>query len=76
MASTGEVTSFGADIQEAYWASLPSTTGFEVPRANSGVLIGGDTSKPEMAFIAKTLVDLSSVHAVIFMHDSTVTLVN
>ena len=58
MSSTGEVTSFGADVQEAYWASLLSTNGFKVPHANSGVLIGGDTSKPEMAFIAKTLVDL------------------
>ena len=58
MASTGEVASFGVDVQEAYWAALLSTTGFKVPRVNSGVLIGGDTSKPEMAVIAKTLVDL------------------
>lgn len=58
MASTGEVASFGTDVHEAYWASLLSTTGFKVPRANSGVLIGGDTTKPEMAFVAKTLVNL------------------
>lgn len=58
MASTGEVASFGKDIHEAYWASLLSTTGFKVPRANSGVLIGGDITKPEMASIAKTLTDL------------------
>lgn len=58
MASTGEVASFGKDIHEAYWVSLLSTTGFKVPRAGSGVLIGGDISKPEMRSIAKGLVDL------------------
>ena len=58
MASTGEVASFGKDIYEAYWASLLSTTGFKVPRANSGVLIGGDITKPQMATVAKGLVDL------------------
>ena len=58
MASTGEVASFGRDIHEAYWASLLSTTGFKVPRGNSGVLIGGDITKPEMRTIAKTLTDL------------------
>ncbi|KAF8176547.1 carbamoyl-phosphate synthase [Pholiota molesta] len=58
MASTGEVASFGKDIHEAYWASLLSTTGFKVPRAGSGVLIGGDVSKPEMASIAKQLIEL------------------
>ena len=58
MASTGEVASFGRDIQEAYWASLLSTTGFKKPRAGTGVLVGGDITKPEMKTIAKTLVDL------------------
>jgi carbamoyl-phosphate synthase large subunit len=58
MASTGEVASFGKDVHEAYWASLQSTTGFKVPRAGSGVLIGGDVSKPEMRTVAKGLVDL------------------
>ncbi|KAI5986862.1 hypothetical protein EDD15DRAFT_1520416 [Pisolithus albus] len=58
MASTGEVASFGSDVHEAYWASLLSTTGFKIPRANSGVLIGGDTTKPEMTFVAKTLINL------------------
>ncbi|KAJ6520742.1 hypothetical protein B0H19DRAFT_1277863 [Mycena capillaripes] len=53
MASTGEVASFGTDIYEAYWASLLSTTGFKVPKAGSGVLLGGDISKPEMTTIAK-----------------------
>ncbi|OCH89863.1 carbamoyl-phosphate synthase [Obba rivulosa] len=58
MASTGEVASFGQDIHEAYWASLLSTTGFKVPRPNTGVLIGGDVTKPEMKTIAKGLCDL------------------
>ncbi|KAG1818331.1 hypothetical protein EV424DRAFT_1472759 [Suillus variegatus] len=58
MASTGEVASFGIDIHEAYWASLLSTTGFKVPRLNSGVLIGGDITKPEMATVAKELLYL------------------
>ena len=58
MASTGEVASFGRDIQEAYWAALLSTTGFKKPRPNTGVLIGGDITKPEMKTIAKTLIDL------------------
>lgn len=58
MASTGEVASFGKDIHEAYWASLLSTTGFKVPQAASGVLLGGDISKPEMTSVAKQLIDL------------------
>jgi carbamoyl-phosphate synthase large subunit len=58
MASTGEVASFGKDVHEAYWASLLSTTGFKPPKLGSGVLIGGDISKPEMATVAKQLVDL------------------
>ena len=58
MASTGEVASFGKDIHEAYWASLLSTTGFKVPAANSGVLIGGDITKPEMASVAKEFISL------------------
>jgi carbamoyl-phosphate synthase large subunit len=58
MASTGEVASFGKDIHEAYWASLLSTTGFKVPRAGSGVLLGGDITKPEMTTIAKKFIEL------------------
>jgi carbamoyl-phosphate synthase large subunit len=58
MASTGEVASFGVDIHEAYWAALLSQTGFKVPRQGSGVLIGGDISKPEMTTVAKSLIDL------------------
>ena len=58
MASTGEVAAFGRDVQEAYWASLLSTTGFKKPRPGTGVLIGGDVTKPEMRTVAKTLLDL------------------
>ncbi|EJT96748.1 carbamoyl-phosphate synthase [Dacryopinax primogenitus] len=58
MASTGEIASFGRNMQEAYWAALLSTNGFKVPQAGRGVLIGGDTSKPEMAAVARSLVDL------------------
>jgi carbamoyl-phosphate synthase large subunit len=58
MASTGEVASFGKDVHEAYWASLLSTTGFKLPRVNSGVLIGGDIRTPEMATVATGLSEL------------------
>lgn len=58
MASTGEIASFGRDIYEAYWAAVQSQTGFKLPRAGAGVLIGGDTSKPEMRTVAKKLADL------------------
>ena len=58
MASTGEVASFGNDVHEAYWASLASTTGFRVPQANKGVLLGGDVSQPELATIARKLYNL------------------
>lgn len=58
MASTGEVAAFGSDVQEAYWASLLSVNGMKLPRKNSGVLIGGDITKPEMASIARSLSDL------------------
>jgi carbamoyl-phosphate synthase large subunit len=37
---------------------LQSTTGFKVPRAGSGVLLGGDISKPEMTTVAKGLIEL------------------
>lgn len=58
MASTGEIASFGKDIHEAYWAALLSTNGFRIPSAKSGVLIGGDITKPEMQSVAKGLIDL------------------
>ncbi|KDQ55205.1 hypothetical protein JAAARDRAFT_181211 [Jaapia argillacea MUCL 33604] len=58
MASTGEVASFGRDIHEAYWAALLSTTGFKVPPAKCGILIGGDVTRPEMRYCAEGLSDL------------------
>lgn len=58
MASTGEVAAFGADIHEAYWASLLSTNGFKVPPPGSGVLIGGDIRTPQLPTVAKGLSDL------------------
>jgi len=58
MASTGEVASFGKDMQEAYWAALLSTNGFKPPVPGRGILIGGDVTKPEMKTIARMLADL------------------
>jgi carbamoyl-phosphate synthase large subunit len=58
MASTGEVAAFGVDVHEAYWTSLISTTGFKLPRANTGVLIGGDIRQTELADVARGLIDL------------------
>ncbi|TNY20630.1 spermidine synthase [Rhodotorula diobovata] len=58
MSSTGEVAAFGADLAEAYWASLTSTNGFRVPHAGSGVLIGGDIACPQLATVAQGLSDL------------------
>lgn len=58
MASTGEVAAFGTDIAEAYWAAITSQNGFRVPVAGSGVLIGGDIACPQMATVAKGLIDL------------------
>ncbi|WAR58691.1 hypothetical protein PtB15_10B29 [Puccinia triticina] len=55
MASTGEVASFGQDVHEAYWASLLSTNGFKLPKQNSGILIGGDTTQPELKYCAEML---------------------
>lgn len=58
MASTGEIASFGSSIQEAYWAALLSQTGFKIPRLNTGILLGGDITKPEMKSIAEGLTKL------------------
>lgn len=58
MASTGEVASFGKDLYEAAWASIASQTAFRVPQPNTGVLMGGDVTKPQFASIAKKLFDL------------------
>lgn len=58
MASTGEVASFGKDIHEAYWAALLSVNGFKLPRPHSGILLGGDISRSEMAVVAANLMRL------------------
>lgn len=58
MASTGEVASFGKDVHEAYWAALLSVNGFKLPRPHSGILLGGDISRPEMAVVAANLMRL------------------
>ncbi|WVO16855.1 carbamoyl-phosphate synthase arginine-specific large chain [Cryptococcus depauperatus] len=58
MASTGEVASFGKDIHEAYWAALLSVNGFKLPKVNSGILLGGNITRPELPIIAKNLVSL------------------
>jgi carbamoyl-phosphate synthase large subunit len=58
MASTGEVASFGKNIKEAYWASQASQTGWRVPEANKGVLLGGNIDIPELGQVAKKLYDL------------------
>ncbi|KAN0062371.1 carbamoyl-phosphate synthase (glutamine-hydrolyzing) cpa2 [Thecaphora frezii] len=58
MASTGEVAAFGKDLYEAAWASISSQTAFRVPQPNSGVLMGGDVTKPQFAQIARKLYDL------------------
>ena len=39
-------------------ASLLSVNGFRIPRAGSGVLIGGDITKPEMRSVAKGFTEL------------------
>jgi carbamoyl-phosphate synthase large subunit len=58
MASTGEVASFGKDIHDAYWAALLSVNGMKLPAKNSGILLGGDVSRPEMLEVAKNLINL------------------
>ena len=58
MASTGEVASFGKDIHEAYWAALLSVNGFKLPRPHTGILLGGDVSRPEMIEVAGNLMKL------------------
>ena len=51
MSSTGEIACFGRDLTEAYWASVQSTMNFRVPEPGEGLLIGGDTTLPELAGI-------------------------
>jgi carbamoyl-phosphate synthase large subunit len=58
MASTGEVACFGSDVREAYWTALQSTQNFRVPKPGNGILLGGDTTKPEIFIVAKDLSEL------------------
>lgn len=58
MASTGEIAAFGKNVKEAYWASVASQTGWRVPEANKGVLLGGSIDIPELGQVAKKLYDL------------------
>jgi len=58
MASTGEVACFGSDIREAYWTAIQSTQNFKVPKPGNGILLGGDTTKPELFTVAKALSEL------------------
>lgn len=44
MSSTGEVASFGANLVDAYWASLRSTMNHRTPEPGEGLLFGGDIS--------------------------------
>jgi len=55
MSSTGEVACFGKDLVEAYWASIQSTMNFKVPQPGSGILVGGNTKKPEIKKIVEYL---------------------
>ena len=58
MASTGEVACFGNDVREAYWTAIQSTQNFRIPKPGHGVLLGGDTEKPEIYRVAKDLAEL------------------
>lgn len=55
MSSTGEVASFGKNELESYWTALQSTMHFHVPLPPSGILFGGDLSKPFLGQVAATL---------------------
>lgn len=58
MASTGEVACFGHDLIEAYWTSMQATMNFKLPVPPSGILFGGDVTKPSLAEVAKKLAPL------------------
>ncbi|KAI4147251.1 MAG: hypothetical protein LQ341_001832, partial [Variospora aurantia] len=55
MSSTGEMACFGKDLIEAYWTSMQSTMNFRMPEPGEGLLLGGDTAKPELAAIVDYL---------------------
>ena len=58
MSSTGEIACFGKDLIEAYWTSLQSTMNFRMPQPGEGILLGGDTTKPELLEIVGCLAPL------------------
>ena len=58
MASTGEIAAFGKNVPEAYWNAYLSTNSFRPPKRGSGVLIGGDITRPELGVVARGLTDL------------------
>jgi len=58
MASTGEIAAFGKNVPEAYWNAYLSTNSFKPPKRGSGVLLGGDITRPELAIVAKGLMEL------------------
>ncbi len=55
MASTGEIACFGKDVIEAYWTSVQSTMNFRMPEPGEGLLLGGDSTKPELSEIVNYL---------------------
>jgi len=57
MSSTGEVATFGEDLQEAYLKSLIST-GFKIPKKSVFLSIGGHKNKLDMLDAVKKLVSL------------------
>lgn len=61
MASTGEIACFGKDIIEAYWTSVQSTMNFRMPEPGEGLLLGGDSTKPELSEIVNYLSPLGYI---------------
>lgn len=59
MASTGEVASFGKDINESYWTAIQSTMNFQIPVPPCGVLFGGDINKEDLGTVAKIIAPLN-----------------
>lgn len=58
MASTGEVASFGKDEIESYWTAIQSTMNFHVPLPPSGILFGGDLTKPWLGDVISAISSL------------------
>ena len=58
MSSTGEIACFGADLIEAYWASLQSTMNFRCPEPGEGILLGGSPELSELAGVVEQLLPL------------------